>query len=288
MEKGSRGQEASNLQMFLGLKADGIFGPITEQAVKEWQAANGLFPAGILDAVSAGVMGYATTDGAERVERHGDLLIEKTYLPPGEYLEGVSQKQWIFLHHTAGWHNPYNTINGWANDTRGPIATEFVLGGQSARGNDNRHDGVLVQAFPQGHSGWHLGINSPMQRQSVAIELCNFGWVESSRTYAGTLVNPKQTITLAKPFRGHATWHRYSDTQIEMLRKWLLFIAERDSIDLRKGLPQLIRQHGADAFDMTDRTMCESTPGLWTHTNVRTDKTDLFPQPELMDMLTAL
>jgi hypothetical protein len=27
---------------------------------------------------------------------------------------------------------------------------------------------------------------------------------------------------------------------------------------------------------------------VWTHTNVRKDKVDMFPQPELMDMLVSL
>ena len=32
----------------------------------------------------------------------------------------------------------------------------------------------------------------------------------------------------------------------------------------------------------------DGKPGIWTHANVRPDKTDCFPQPELMDMLNGL
>ena len=33
-------------------------------------------------------------------------------------------------------------------------------------------------------------------------------------------------ITLSKPFRGYTQWHRYSDKQIEVLKQWILWIAE--------------------------------------------------------------
>lgn len=42
LKLGSRGNEVKALQEKLNLKADGIFGPITEEAVKDFQRANGL------------------------------------------------------------------------------------------------------------------------------------------------------------------------------------------------------------------------------------------------------
>jgi hypothetical protein len=288
LQRNSKGSDVKALQQFLGIDDDGDFGPITENAVKSWQTANGLPATGIVDRATAEAMGYATTDATERADIIGNLIIERHHLPPHEYVPGQHPKQWIFLHHTAGWNNPFNTIDGWARDTNGRVATEFVIGGQSIRGNDDRHDGTLVQAFPTGAGAFHLGINSPMQMGSVAIELCNFGWVKDGRTWAGQTPDPAQVVTLDRPFRGHRTWHRYSDRQIAVLRDLLCHIADRDGIDVTKGLPDLIRQHGADAFDVVDRTLCERTPGIWSHTNVRTDKTDLFPQPELMDMLVSL
>ena len=234
-------------------------------------------------------MGYATTDEAERGNHVGALVIEKAYMHPQHYLPGTYKKHWIFLHHTAGGANPHNTIHGWTTDEFRSVATEFLLGGQHVNGRSSAYDGLLVQALPTGCSGHHLGIDSrPLQRNSVAIELCNFGWVKDGRTYTGTAVDPSQTVTLSKPFRGHSTWHRYSDRQIALLRDWLLMIANRDTIDIRSGLPAMIKRHGALAFHFCDIAMCEATQGLWSHTNVRADKFDLFPQPELMDMLTAL
>jgi hypothetical protein len=200
-----------------------------------------------------------------------------------------SKPEYVFLHHTAGWNNPYRTIEHWAGDDRGKVATEFVLGGQSIKGNDNQYDGELLQAMPQGGWGWHLGTGrSHMHKNSVGIEVNNFGWVKDGKTYAGTTAAASQLVTLAKPFRGYKTWHRYSDKQIKVLKDWILWIGERDNIDVRAGLPALIKEKGADAFEFNQEVLEGKHKGLWTHTNVRTTKVDMFPQPELMDMLVSL
>ena len=42
LKLGSTGDDVAKLQAALNLKADGSFGPVTEAAVKKFQAANGL------------------------------------------------------------------------------------------------------------------------------------------------------------------------------------------------------------------------------------------------------
>ena len=291
LKQGSRGALVKELQEFLGITTDGDFGPGTERAVKDWQTKNGLTADGIVGPKTWDEMGIATTDSNERIiELPDGLIIDQDFLPKGEYKEGPTKKEYVFLHHTAGWHNPYKPIRNWANDTRGAVATEFVLGGPSIKGNDDKYDGVLVQAFPEGAYGWHLGKNGSqhMHTHSVGIEVCNFGWIKDGKTYAGATADRSQIVTLAQPFRGHKTWHRYSDTQIEVLRKWILWIAERDSIDVRKGLVEEVRAKGAAGFEFNEDAYYGRIKGLWTHTNTRKDKVDMFPQQELMDMLLSL
>ena len=48
LKKGSKGVEVKELQGLLYLYQDGIFGALTEEAVKEFQKANGLTPDGIV------------------------------------------------------------------------------------------------------------------------------------------------------------------------------------------------------------------------------------------------
>ncbi len=288
LKKGSRGDEVKELQEYLGLYVDGIFGNKTHNAVCKWQHDNSLAVDGMVGPITMNAMGLASTDNSEMLYTKGGLLIHKHFLPANEYMTG-SKPEYIFLHHTAGWNNPYKTIDHWASDTRGCIATEFVLGGQSIKGNDDRYDGELVQCMPAGGWAWHLGTGrSHMHQHSVGIEVNNFGWVKDGKTYAGTKADASQLVTLTKPFRGYKTWHRYSDKQIEVLRDWILWIGNRDNIDVRAGLPALIKEKGADAFEFNQEVLEGKHKGLWTHSNVRATKSDMFPQPELMDMLTSL
>ena len=288
---GSRGKEVKELQEFLEIDADSIFGPGTKFAVQKWQANNNLVVDGIVGPVTWDAMGLATTDASEKVyTTDNGLVIHRHFLPEGEYKQGPINAEWLFLHHTSGWHNPYKTIDIWGRDSRGAIATEFVLGGPSVKGNDDKYDGEMVQAFPEGNYGWHLGKNGSqkMHVNSIGIEVCNFGYVVNGKTYAGTTVADSQIVELDKEFRGHKLWHRYSDAQIEALHKWILWITERDHIDVRAGLAALIKEKGADAFEWNEDAYYGRVKGLWTHTNTRKDKVDMFPQQELMDMLVSL
>lgn len=293
LKEGSRGQEVAELQQALGIDADGVFGAGTRAAVEAYQKENGLVVDGIVGRQTLAAIreANATTDKAEKVYTpYEDLVVNKYFLPKGQYKEGPTQKEYLFLHHTAGWHNPYKTVDDWATDDRGTIATEFVLGGLSVRGNDDRYDGELVQCLPEGGYGWHLGKNGSqhMHTHSVAIEVCNFSYAVDGKTYVNTPIAEEQLVTLPEPFRGHRQWHAYSDKQIETLRLFILWMAERDSIDVRDGLVAEIKQKGAKAFEFNEDAYNGKIKGMWTHTNTRKDKFDLFPQTNLIDMLLSL
>jgi len=291
LKKGSKGKEVKELQEFLDILSDGDFGPGTEKAVKKWQSDNKLVADGIVGPKTWDAMGLASTDNRESIYTTSNgLTIEKYFLPKGEYKTGPTNKEYLFLHHTAGWNNSYRCIDHWGRDTRGAIATEFVLGGQSVKGNDDKYDGTMLQCIPEGGYGWHLGKNGSqyMHTHSVGIEICNFGYIVNGKTYAGTSVVPEQIVKLDKPFRGKQEWHKYSEAQIEATRKWILYIAERDNIDVRSGLVSEIKKRGVEAFDFNDDAYYGRVKGMWTHTNTRKGKTDLFPQQELIDMLLSL
>jgi hypothetical protein len=293
LKEGSRGQEVIELQQALGIHADGIFGSGTKAAVEDYQRENGLSVDGIVGPQTFAVIreANASTDNSEKVYLPSEgLVVNKYFLPKGEYKEGPTKKDYLFLHHTAGWNNPYATVDGWAKDDRGTIATEFVLGGRSVKGNDDRYDGELVQCLPEGGYGWHLGKNGSqyMHTHSVAIEVCNFSYAVNGKTYVETPITQEQLVTLPEPFRGHKQWHAYSDKQIETLRLFILWIADRDSIEVRDGLVAEIKKKGAKAFEFNDEAFNGKIKGMWTHSNTRKDKFDLFPQPNLIDMLLNL
>lgn len=290
LKLGSKGDEVKTLQLYLKIKVDGDFGGKTETAVKKWQKEHGLKDDGVVGEKTWNMMGFISTDLSETIIQTPKLIIDQKYMDKDEYLKGPTKKEFLFLHHTAGGHDPYAIVKMWNNDTRGKIGTEFVLGGQSAFNGNPIYDGAIVQAFPEGSYGWHLGDNGSehMHTHSVGIETCNFGPIKNGKTYTGQLVDAKQIAELKTTFRGSKFYHRYSDKQLLSLKNLILFIAERDDIDVRKGLVQEIKNKGVAGFEFNSDAYYGKVKGMWTHTNTRKDKSDMFPQQELIDMLLSL
>lgn len=300
LTEGMKGNEVIVLQRNLKIIPDGIFGPNTKKAVIRFQLNAGITADGIVGNETWTLL-LAKVGSDEAIDEDTDVsgqyyttnynqTIHRYYLPKGEYLEGPVSNEYIFIHHTAGWHNPYKTIDSWGRDNRGRIATEFVLGGQSIKGDNTDYDGIMVQAFPEGGQGWHLGKTGSghMNKRSVAIELNNFGYLKNGKTYANVTAHESQVCTLKVPFRGYTDWHNYSTKQIEELEKWLKFVAERDNIDLKEGLVKWIKEKGVEAFEFQEDAYYGKVKGLLTHTNVRKDKSDCYPHPDLIDMLLSL
>lgn len=289
----SRGRTVALLQELLGITQDGIFGPNTEEAVKNFQKEKGLVVDGIMGPNS---WKHLLSDVEEKsfTTPQGQTIFPH-YLDPGQYRTEVGAPRQIFLHHTAGWENPFAVIDDW-NRRPGRVATEFVIGGKKVTDGSNEHDGVVLQAFPKGCNGFHVGIKARtknemiMNLQSIGIELASFGYLtDDNRTYVGHSADIHQIVKLRTPFRGYKKWHKYSSAQIESLRLLLLYLSERDNIDIQEGLPHFIRKYGpASAFEYKIAAAKGDVRGILSHSNVRKDKFDCSPQPELVDMLLNL
>ena len=93
-KKGSRGDEVKQIQLALGLKADGIFGTKTEKAVIKFQKENGLYPDGIVGKKTLDALNI-NFDTDLTIIRPFDLDIDEYYLPKGEYLNGNYQNDYI-------------------------------------------------------------------------------------------------------------------------------------------------------------------------------------------------
>lgn len=299
----SKGDDVKTLQSKLnalggyGLAVDGIFGAKTEAAVRDFQKKNKLGVDGIVGPQTWTALGYKTTVSTDNtpstVKLPSGLVINHYYLSDREYVHDKAYtNDYIILHHTAGWDSPIDTIVGWDKDTRGRVATEFVIGGQRSTDGRSTFDGAVYKAFPDAGAGYHIGdsgVGSTLyDMHAVGIEVCNMGHVKNGKTYQNSPILPSQTVTLAKPFRGSTVFHRYSDKQLESLRGLLLYIADRDNIDLHKGIYEWIKKEGVAAFDYHSDAYYARVKGMVTHANIRKDKEDMFPQPELIDMILSL
>lgn len=286
-------QEKLNSLLNAGLVADGAFGAKTETALKTFQQIKKLTVDGVCGPKTWAALeeGLCATNKPSTSQNPNDIIIEDHLLKSSEYLNGKYKIDYLVLHHTAGWDDPYKTIDIWNTDSQGRVGTEFVIGGQRSTDGRKDYDGKIVRAYPEGNMAYHIGScgSDYMKTHSCGIEICNMGYVKNGKTYQNSLILPEQTYILKTPFRGYNTWHKYSDKQLESLRKLILYIANRDNIDVHKGLYEWIKKEGQNGFEYhADAYNGKVTRGIITHANIRKDKVDLHPQPELIDMILSL
>jgi N-acetyl-anhydromuramyl-L-alanine amidase AmpD len=238
-----------------------------------------------------------TTDLSET-----DASFEIYSLDPDEYVTSngkILKKEYIFLHHTSGWSNPYATIDDWNRDSRGRIGTHFVIGGIDIKTGDAKHDGRILKCIPDEYFAWHLGstskdkISMHMHVHSVGIEICNMGYLTQKGnayyTYTGARVHEKYVEDLGFNFRGFRYWHKYTDEQIDSTYALINTLQRKYNIDIAKGLKGMIEKIGVQkAFDFDQSARDGKIKGLLSHTNVRKDKTDVSPQKNLVEMIKSL
>ena len=289
---GSIGEAVKQIQKALGIKADGIFGKDTEAAVKKFQKENGLVADGIIGSKTLEkLIPQFDTDLSPIITPNVFVDVEEYHLPKKEYLNGKYKNEYIVLHHTAGWDNPRQVVDCWATDVLGRVATEFVIGGQRTTDGRSIYDGKIIRSYPEGCQAYHIGASgsSYMNLHSVGIEMCNMGGIKNNMTYVNTPVKADQIVKLKEPFRGYTDWHKYSDKQLKSLQSLLLCLANRDNIDLHTGIYQWIKKEGVmKAFDFHQDAYYGKVKGMITHANVRKDKLDMSPQPNLVDMILSL
>jgi N-acetylmuramoyl-L-alanine amidase len=181
-------------------------------------------------------------------------LITNQLLSPSEYNAVAFPKDKIVIHHTAGSHNPLNTIYGWNTDRnkyglRRLVGTAFVIGGKSTRTGDTTFDGKIYRCFDEKFWAVHLGGEElyHLDKSSIAIEICNYGPLSRSRNgkfinYVNSEVPADQVVKLDQPFRGFLYYHRYTDAQMAALKQLLQMLATEFRIDLKKGLQEWIKK----------------------------------------------
>lgn len=275
------------------IQKDGIFGNETHFAVLDFQSKD---PSLEMD----GYVGNKTWLRliGESFWAESDLEIEITdyFLENKEYFRDSHEKEAVWLHHTAGGGNAYYVIQSWENDKRRngselEVATAFVIARESNSRNKNFNcsEGEIFRAFPEKFWAHHLGIKHPNNAQlnakSIGVELCSYGQLNLTKrghftTIYGNVIDSKDVYDHKKEFRGHRYWHKYSDQQLESLR--ILLLELKDKYNLR------YQSSFDESFFEYDPSLLNVQKGIFTHVQVRKDKFDCFPQPELIEVLNSL
>ena len=89
LKLGSRGNEVKVLQEKLNLKADGIFGPLTEEAVKDFQRSNGLKVDGIVGANTLSKLNLSVNKRNIK-----ELIVHCSATPEGKDYSVDTIRQW--------------------------------------------------------------------------------------------------------------------------------------------------------------------------------------------------
>ena len=89
LKLGSRGNEVKVLQEKLNLKEDGIFGPLTEEAVKDFQRSNGLEVDGIVGANTLSKLNLSVNKRTIK-----ELIVHCSATPEGKDYSVNTIRQW--------------------------------------------------------------------------------------------------------------------------------------------------------------------------------------------------
>lgn len=219
--------------------------------------------------------------------------IKQVPLSESQYVKEETKKTQIVLHHTAGNSSGVGTIKMWNADDRGRIATCIVISGKGL--SSDTTDGEICQAFSSKHWAYHLGIKPdvfrsagvPYQRLdklAIGIEICNWGPLTKKAdgkfyNYVNREVALDQVCELEKPYKGYKFYHAYTDAQIESVKQLLVYWSKIYSIPLNYNL--------ADMWNVSVNAL-KGVPGVYTHNSYRKDKSDISPQPKMIEMLKSL
>lgn len=216
--------------------------------------------------------------------------IKQYTFPENQYINETSEKNMIFLHHTV---SPSDSSTGdikWWLSNSERVGTHFIID----------RFGNITQCVPLDKWIHHLYINAPSNRidkkyrsyehnvlinsKSIGIEIDSAGglmlrngrWISS---YNKTI--PKEDVYEIQ-YRGYKAFEKYHPAQIEAVKNLILYLC-----DIYPSIKESIKSDYSDIFDISIDALKGKT-GIYTHTSVRTDKSDCVPQIPLIQMLNSL
>lgn len=91
LRKGRRGNDVAELQRKLNLIADGIFGPVTEEAVRDFQKSHSLTADGIAGPKTLAALGLVSVPSARRID---EIIIHCSATPEGKDFSVDDIRRW--------------------------------------------------------------------------------------------------------------------------------------------------------------------------------------------------
>lgn len=204
----------------------------------------------------------------------------KKYLTNGQYITEVFEKRAIILHHTIGLSA--DSAWRWWNSTPERVGTAYIID----------RDGKILECFDPKFWIYQLGLKGAdgwLERRSIGIELVSAGplrlidnqyrfyplWPNMTRY---NVIDEKDVFRVKNMWRGAEFYHKYSDLQIKALSELILYLYE------------IFPAIGKDIdwknfYQYNEKVYKDHIPGIWSHSTVRADKNDVYPDDRLIAML---
>lgn len=143
LKKGSIGDGVKKLQAALHLLQDGIFGTVTEEAVKAFQKANGLKVDGVVGEKMWEMISKSQTSLKISRRMINKIIVHCTATPEGRAVSVAEIRSWHTLPKPKG--------NGWSD-----IGYHYIIGLKGERWNGRDVD--LVGAHCENHNANSIGV----------------------------------------------------------------------------------------------------------------------------------
>lgn len=213
------------------------------------------------------------------------MNVNNVKFPSNQYYQEVFKKKQIVLHHTVSDPTSHiGDVNSWLSDAA-RISTYVVIG----------HDGTINKCFKSNEWAHHLGVKSTslknfgfvdfnirneiLNKESIAIEIDAWGGLVKKgdlfyNAYGKPIPNKLDVIECN--WRGFKYFQKYSKEQIETLSELL---------------PILMKEYSVASFGIKDGNLdvrmdaLEGKSGIYSHSCYRSDKSDIYPDVNLIEML---
>ena len=225
------------------------------------------------------------------------LLNVKNVNFESNYFKSNYPKNQIIWHHSAGWDNARGMFEWWKKDGRKHVATAIGIedDGTVYRGFDEsywaasigcsanvfKQNGIELKWAKDRNGKWYATNNITLDMGAVAVEICNWGNLTKKTKYAyswaNTIVPDEKVIEL--DYKGFSHYEKYTDEEITALKYWTLLMAIRFEIPV---------DYNEDRFWTVNKDALSGKKGIYTHNSYRSDKTDVSPQPHLIEMAKSL
>lgn len=206
-----------------------------------------------------------------------DIKILPHPLLTNQFYNEKTFKKYIFLHHTAG-ASAQSAIEWW-NSKPDHIATPFII----------ERDGTIYQNFDPSLWSYALGVKGGtfIEKAAIHIEIVSYGGLVkvgddyfTSASNSKTHINPIEVVPMVTKYRGYDYFQDYTDAQVASVLQLVPYLLQLfPSIKMQASIK--------DFWVLRDKPL-SLTPGLWSHTSVRPDKSDIIPQQNLIEGLYGL